>query len=179
VSTRSPEEPEFSRLIAAETVSNHPQRREIAAEPGERQALARRFGLLSLDKLAASLELHRQAGEVIRIHGHLVADVVQSCVVTLAPVPAHLETEFELSYGASADEEEAGVLDPIGPDAPEPLVEGQIDLGEALAQQLAVALDPYPRAPGASLALERFTAEAGKTPGKQPFAALAEFKKRP
>ena len=177
--TRAPDEPEFSRPIAAETISNQIQRREIAAEPAECQALARRFGLLALDKLAATLELRRQAGDVIHIHGHLLADVVQSCVVTLAPVPAHIETDFELSYGGKAAEGEVDDMDPAGLDAPEPLADGRIDLGEAVAQQLAIALDPYPRAPGASLGPEGFTAETGKIAGKQPFAALAELKKRP
>jgi hypothetical protein len=176
---RAPDEPEFSRPIAAETISNQIQRREVAAEPAECQALARRFGLLSLDKLTATVELRRQAGEVIHIGGHLLADVVQSCVVTLAPVPAHIESDFELSYGGKAAEGEAGDMDPAGLDAPEPLVDGWIDLGEAVAQQLAIALDPYPRAPGASLGPEGFTAEAGKAAGKQPFAALAALKKRP
>jgi hypothetical protein len=58
-------------------------------------------------------------------------------------------------------------------------VDGRIDLGEAVAQQLAIALDPYPRAPGAGLGPDGFTAGPGNTAGKQPFAALAALKKRP
>ncbi len=172
--------PEFSRLVAADTISNHLQRREIAAEPAERKALAQRFGLLSLDNLGAVLELQRQAGDVIHVSGHLSADVVQSCVVSLAPVPAHIETDFALSYGGSAVEgDEDDDLDLAGLDAPEPVIDGQIDLGEALAQQLAITLDPYPRAPGASLGPEGFTAGPAVAGGKQPFAGLAELKKRP
>lgn len=170
--------PEFSRPVAADSVSSHVQRREIAAEPAERNALAQRFGLLSLDTLGAVLELHRQAGDVIHVSGHLSADVVQSCVVSLVPVPAHIETDFELGYGGAAAEPDEGVIEPTGVDAPEPLVEGQIDLGEAVAQQLAIALDPYPRAPGAGLGPEGFTAGQAETGGKQPFAALASLKKR-
>lgn len=171
--------PEFSRLVAADTISNHPHRREIAAEPAERKALAQRFGLLSLDLLGAVLEMHRQAGDVIHVSGHLSADVVQSCVVSLAPVPAHIEFDFELSYGGSAAESDEDDIDLAGLDAPEPVVNGQIDLGEAVAQQLAIALDPYPRAPGAALGPEGFSAGPAEAGGKQPFAGLAELKKRP
>ena len=169
--------PEFSRLVAADAISHHVQRREIAAEPAERKALAQRFGLLSLDILSAVLELHRQAGDVIHVSGHLTADVMQSCVVSLAPVPAHMEADFELSYGGSAAESDDGDL--AGLDAPEPVVDGQIDLGEAVAQQFAIALDPYPRAPGAALGPEGFATGPAEVGGKQPFAGLAALKKRP
>jgi len=173
--------PEFSRLVVADTISSNPQHREIAADPGERDALARRFGLLSLDKLTAVLDLQRQAGDVIHVSGHLSADAVQRCVVSLVPVPVHLETDFEVSYGGAAAQGDEGDIDPVGIDAPEPLIEGRIDLGEALAQQLAIALDPYPRAPGATLGPEGFTVGPGEGigegGGKQPFAALAALKK--
>jgi uncharacterized metal-binding protein YceD (DUF177 family) len=171
--------PEFSRSIAADTISSHAQRREISAEPGERAALARRFGLVSLDRLDATLELRRQAGDIIHVSGRLMADVVQSCVVSLAPVPAHIETDFELEYGASAGQEGDVAFDPLGPDALEPIYDGQIDLGEAAAQQLAIALDPYPRAPGAVLDTAGLSVGDEKSGAKQPFAALAALKKRP
>ncbi|HEY2891689.1 MAG TPA: DUF177 domain-containing protein, partial [Dongiaceae bacterium] len=103
-----PTGPEFSRPVAADTISSSPQHREIAAEAAERDALAQRFGLLSLDKLTAVLDLQRQAGEVIHVSGHLSADAVQRCVVSLAPVPAHLETDFKVSYGGAAAQADEG-----------------------------------------------------------------------
>ena len=57
-----PNPAEFSRPVAADTISSNPQHREISAEAPERDALARRFGLVSLDKLTAVLDLQRQAG---------------------------------------------------------------------------------------------------------------------
>jgi uncharacterized metal-binding protein YceD (DUF177 family) len=182
MSNPSSDAPEFSRPVAADTISSNPQHREIVAEAAEREALGRRFGLLSLAKLTAVLDLQRQAGEVIHVCGHLSADAVQRCVVSLVPVPAHIETDFEVSYGGAAAQGDEGDIDPVGIDAPEPLVEGRIDLGEAVAQQLAIALDPYPRAPGASLDPDGFSVGpndgTGAGGGKQPFAALAALKKR-
>ncbi len=171
--------PEFSRPVAADTISTHLQRREIAAEPAERQALAARFGLVALDALGAVLELRRQAGGIIHVSGRLRADVVQSCVVSLAPVAAHIETDFAADYGAGAAPDSEDQFDPLGPDAPEPIVGGQIDLGEAVAQQLAISLDPYPRAPDAVLDSAPRSPAEDKTGKKQPFAVLAALKKRP
>ena len=165
--------PEFSRPLAADSVGTQPVERRIEASPAEREALAGRFGLLALDRLEATLELRRDKGDLIRLQGHFLADVVQSCVVSLAPVPAHLEADFETSYSASAVEMAEEDFDPLGEDAPEPIPGGEIDLGEAVAQQLAVGLDPYPRAPGAAL-------PAGLEPSGEgnPFTALAALKKR-
>jgi uncharacterized metal-binding protein YceD (DUF177 family) len=170
-------QPEFARPIAADSVGSQTQHREIVADAAERAALARRFGLLSLDRLSATLELRRQAGEVIRLTGRLIGDVVQSCVVSLAPVPAHIEADFEASYAAA--ELPAVDLDPLDHDVPEPLIDGEIDLGEAVAQQLAIVLDPYPRAPGAALPAGDFAGAGEQTGKKRPFAVLETLKKRP
>jgi uncharacterized metal-binding protein YceD (DUF177 family) len=171
-------QPEFARPIAADSVGSQTQHRDIVADPAERAALARRFGLLSLDRLSATLELRREAGEVIRLTGSLVGDVVQSCVVSLAPVPAHIEADFEASYTAAA-ELPAVDLDPLDRDEREPLIDGEIDLGEAVAQQLAIVLDPYPRAPGAALPAGDFAGAGEQTGKKRPFAVLETLKKRP
>jgi len=173
--------PEFSRPLPADSVGPQPLLRRIEAGPAECEGLAKRFDLLALDRLEASLELSRVKGEVIRLQGRLIADVVQSCVVTLGPVPAHIEADFETSYSASAVEPAVADLDPLAEESPEPIPDGLIDLGEAVAQQLAIALDPYPRAPGASLeALEaaRLAGEGAGEGARHPFAALASLKKK-
>ena len=172
-------QPEFARPVAADSVGSQAQHREIVADPAERAALARRFGLLSLDRLSATLELRRQAGEIIGLTGRLMGDVVQSCVVSLAPVPAHIEADFEASYAAAAAELLAVDLDPLDRDGPEPLIAGEIDLGEAVAQQLAIALDPSPRAPGAALPAGDFAGVGEQSGKKRPFAVLETLKKRP
>ena len=170
--------PEFSRPLAAESIGAQGLQRRIEASPAEREKLARRFDLLALDRLEATLMLQREKGEVIRLEGRFIADVVQSCVVTLAPVPAHLEADFETRYSASVADSAEEELDPLGEDAPEAIVGGEIDLGEAVAQQLAIALDPYPRAPGASLPAGQDTKALEEGAAPNPFAALAELKKK-
>ena len=171
--------PEFSRPISANSIGSQTLLREIAAEPAEREALARRFDLLSLDRLNAAMELRRHAGDTISLTGHLSADVVQSCVVTMVPIPARIDADFEVNYGAGKSDLPSVEIDPLGEEGLEPLVDGQIDLGEAVAQQLAISLDPYPRAPGAALPSGDFPASAEQTGKIRPFAGLSALKKRP
>ena len=115
---------------------------------------------------------------MIRLQGRLTADVVQSCVVTLGPVPAHLDVDFEMGFSASAVEPAVADLDPLAEEGPEPIPKGVIDLGEAVAQQLAIALDPYPRAPGASLEALDEAEQLLEQRTRNPFAELSSLKKK-
>jgi hypothetical protein len=158
--------PEFSRPVAVGHLAG-PAERHIAAGEPERAALARRFGLLALDRLEADVRLEPLARGV-RLDASFSADVVQECVVTLEPVRNRVAENFTLVYGEPA---QAGELDPEA-ELVEPLEGEEIDIGEAVAQQLSLALDPYPHAPGASLGSD--TAPLRET----PFAALANLKPR-
>lgn len=169
---------EFSRPIAADQIGPQEMEREIVANPVERARLAERFGLLALDRLSATLDLKRGPGGVIQVHGRFEAEIVQACVATLEPVRSRLSESFTVAFGtgsrAAAGEAVIGLEEE---DPPEELVEGRIDLGEAVAQQLAVALDPYPHAPGAGDQPEIPAAgEAGAEKKANPFAALAQLR---
>ena len=105
---------------------------------------------------------------------------MQSCVVTLEPVPAHLEVDLDMSYSAAAVGPAVAELDPLG-HATRRASPPEIDLGEAVARQLAIALDPYPRAPGASLeALEEARKQGGRgARNPEPKLAFPKKKARP
>lgn len=91
--------PEFSRPVPVDQLPSKVSRRSIEAEPGERAALAERLGLVELTALSAKIELEPLARSgFIRVNGRLTARVVQSCVVTLAPLAAVVEEEFELTF---------------------------------------------------------------------------------
>ena len=110
--------------------------------------MAQRFALLALDWLDAKVTLTPMAG-FGRLAADFEADVVQACTITLEPVPSRLVESFTLTYGPAEDEGEI-VLDGDS-ETVEPLDDGVIDIGEAVAQQLSLALDPFPRAPGVSI----------------------------
>jgi uncharacterized metal-binding protein YceD (DUF177 family) len=167
--------PEFSRIIAAETVDEAPRQLEIGADAEERRKLAGRFRLQAIDRLIARVKLSRRAG-IIHAEGEIDSNVVQSCVVTGEAMPAEVRAPFSVRYVPDAfgrsDEDEVELssddCDTL------PLENNQIDLGELAAETLALALDPFPRSDKADEALQE--AGAGEATEAGPFAALQALK---
>ncbi len=171
--------PEFSRLVAVDGLGATPVVKQIAANEEERAALVRRFDLLALDSLSADLSVERLPGKGgIRVRGRFTADVTQACVASLEPVPARLSEEFNQLYALASEtpQPREQIIDVEAEDPPEPIGARGLDLGEAVVQQVALALDPYPRAPDirSPAGSEEAREEAGKSEG--PFAALKILK---
>lgn len=174
--TVDPTTPEFSRPIELERVGDAELSRSVSATAEERARLARRLGIPSIERLEAEVKLRRErAGALLRLRGHMIAEVTQTCVVTLEPVHNRLVEDFTVLYGevpaAAAIE-----MDPDAEEEVEPWPEGPLDVGEAIAQELSLALDPYPRAPGAA-------APTGDEPDAvsekvNPFAGLGKLRRK-
>jgi uncharacterized metal-binding protein YceD (DUF177 family) len=175
------EQSEFSRLVLLTRLGTEPYRQVITAGESERAALARRLGLLALERLSATVELVRRGADLVLLRAAFDAAFVQECVVTLDPVPGEAAEEFELLYGPPEAEEGAAgpVEDAV---AFEPLVGDAIDIGEAVAQEFSLALPPFPRSPAAVAA--DLAAEAAVEPlgsddsGGGAFAALGRLLRR-
>lgn len=163
--------PEFSRPVALTRLGRDPFRQQIAASREECEKLARRFGLVALDRLAAAVELSRRSGATILLEASFEADFVQECVVSLEPVQGTLCQQFSLLYGPVAPAERELELDGEAVSF-EPLAGEAIDIGEAVAQELSLALPEFPRDPQA--AIETGPADDAVA---GPFAALARWKK--
>jgi len=179
--------PEFSHPISASRLSFKPATYRLVANERERAALAKRFALISLDRFEAIVTLKREPGDAIRFDAEIEADLVQACIVTTDPVPAHITDVFTLIYRADIDEATADqmALDNPEDEIIEPLIGDSIDIGEAVAQQLSVAMDPYPRSVGAESSIASAQAgpieddEAGAPMARRnPFDALAVLKKQ-
>lgn len=169
----APSGTEFARPIELSRLSHGEQRFAISANAAERNALAARFGLVGLDKLEAAVCLGRIAGGLVRLEAELLADVTQTCVVTLDPVKNHVAESFSVLYGEGAEAREVtldGEAETI-----EPIAGGVIDIGEAVAQQLSLALDPFPHAPGAASVHLRAGSEAGS---ESPFKVLEHLRNK-
>jgi len=158
---------EFSYPVKANEVGGRARAHEIAANAEERAALATRFDLLSLGKLAANLTLAHEA-RGIRLSGEVTATGVQACVATGAPLPFKFTAPVSLLLVQDAPAGEDRELDAADLDV-EPLEGDIIDLGEWAAQALGLALNPFPRskspAPGV-------LSEAEATAARSPFAML-------
>jgi uncharacterized metal-binding protein YceD (DUF177 family) len=152
------------------------ERLDLVADDTERSGIAKRIGLPSVERLEAHVCLSR-TGEIVRADGRLLAALEQSCVVTGEPVAAHVDEPFTLLFtpeppsGEPDEEIELGETD-----CDVVFYDGAvIDLGGAIADTLALSLDPYPRSAGAEAALK----EAGILTEEQtsPFAVLAKLRK--
>jgi len=180
--------PEFSHRVKAEEVPNGGKTYALAADEAQRAALAERLELASLDKLEGTVTLRPLAGGPMLVAtGALSAAFAQRCVVTLEPLPGALDEPFAVEYGPPEPEslqetEREFTLE--DPDPPEAFVDGQVDLGELLTQQLALALDPHPRKAGVDLDQVLDEAPVGRTQALErnapsgPFAELAKLKKK-
>lgn len=166
--------PEFSRPVDRRhlpTAALH-----LVADEAEREALARRFGLVSIGRLETEVALEAR-GDAVAAEGTLVAEIVQTCAVTGDDLPVSIREPFALRFVPEAEaaaEEEVELteeeLDEIA------YTGAAFDLGEAVAQTLALAIDPYAVGPDA----ERVRVEKGLA-GEEasgPFAALAALKKK-
>ena len=175
--------PEFSRPVVVESLGSGMTRLTIVANESERAALAHRFDLQSLDRLEAKVTLKPiNRGALIQVSGQLHADVLQSCVVTLEPVASRIDETFDLTYGFQTDidaEEVELTLDLSGDedDPPEPIEGGVIDIGEAVAEQLALAIEPFPRKQGAVF-IPPQEPEPVDAAIKSPFETLVRFTKK-
>ncbi len=172
--------PEFSRTVIADRIAGDEVTEVIEAKPAERQALAHRFELEAIDRLIATVHLKRvRGGQMVRVHGKLDADVVQTCVVTLESVRNQVSDHFDALFAPPhLIPEDAAEIDILPEeDFPEPLQNGRIDIGELTAQHLALALDPYPHAAGIDFEDHIEAAEEEDEPVREnPFAALAKIR---
>ncbi len=172
-------EPEFSRVVMLEELLGGPVRRSIEAGAEECRELARRLGLAAIDTLSAMVTVEAcDGGRLIVVSGHFQSALTQTCVVTLEPLSLTISDSFteRLTVALKADEAPVVDIDPEAEDEPEPIEGDAVDVGELVAQQLALALDPYPRAEGASL--EPHTMVAGAKTDDGPFAQLARLKSK-
>ncbi|MEG3176810.1 DUF177 domain-containing protein [Sphingomonas sp. RB3P16] len=145
--------PEFSRLERIDTIGEGERSIAIVASEAERAALAERFGLLSVDRLEATFRIKRDAAGIVA-RGSVTAAVVQACSVTDEPLPESVSEDVALRFvteqEAAAEEEIELDMDAIDT---MPYDGAAIDLGEAAAETMALALDPFPRGPNAAAAL--------------------------
>ena len=139
---------ELPRPLKLDRIGPHGLAFDVAARPAELGPVARRLLIPAVHSLAGHFELRRIAGGTVQADGVLQASVTQDCVVTLEPFLQAIEERFTVHFVPAEREDpepEPDAIDQIPYDG------ASIDLGEALVEQLALALDPYPRQPGAEL----------------------------
>lgn len=166
---------EFSRIIDLRQVNDEP----LLLEPteAERKRLAARFQLSEVKAMQATISL-RQEGDSVEAKGHLDAAIVQACAISGEDFPVTISEPIALRFVPpgkvhNPDEE----IEIHADDCDEIEFEGtSFDLGEAVAQSLALAIDPFAEGPDADKA--RAEHNLGGDVATGPFAALAALTKK-
>lgn len=143
---------EFSRPERVDTIGDRARLVEIEATDGERRALAARFDLVAIDRLAARLTVKRDI-DGVAVTGTVTAAIHQACSVTDEPLAVAIEEPVALRFVESLELGEEVELDEGALDTVQ-IEDGVIDLGEAAAETMALAIDPFPRGPNAAAALK-------------------------
>jgi hypothetical protein len=152
---------------------------DLTADAATRAAIAALAGVEAVPRLGVTLDIAWH-GKGLRVDGEVSAAVEQICVVTVEPMTTEIREPIDVVFMPAAGAALRGVaeeeteIDLTAADEPEELVDGVVDVGAAATEFLLLAIDPYPRKPGAV-----FEAPPSDDAGGQPFAALAAFKKPP
>jgi Large ribosomal RNA subunit accumulation protein YceD len=147
---------------------------DLEADEEVRARLAALAGVVSVRQLGVTADLTRR-GEGLRAAGRVIANIAQTCVVTLEPIENTVDEAFDVLFqppdvaGSSPDGPAPKEVD----DTREPLVNGAADLGAVATQFFLLGIDPYPRKPGAE-----FSGPAEDRAADSPFAALERLKGR-
>jgi len=147
----------------------------LVANEAERTALARRFGLVRIDRLEAEMLLSRKGREVDAA-GTLTADIVQSCAVSAADLPVSIREEIAFRFVPEDTRQVSEEEIELDADACDEIEYSgtHFDLGEAVAQSLALAIDPFATGPEADVARAR--PEMNNAEDGGPFSALKNLK---
>lgn len=137
--------------------------------------LALRFELLALESFMINGAMRLDHLGNLVLEGRIEGRLVQSCVTSLEPVPGTIEEKFALIF--SKDGHEAAQDEP-NMDLPEPWPGEVLDLGEIAAQQLGLALDPYPKAVGVEADRAVENGPEGSEGTHKPFLGLAGLRDR-
>lgn len=171
-------ESDFELTLPTGTVPPRGLAVALVATPAQLVAMAERFGVLSIAQAHARFTL-THAGKCIDAVGEISGEVTQACGISGTPVAQIIQEVVHLRFDPSASEDEEIDLADIDLEAfaAEPwdtiaLTADTLELGEAFAQSLALALDPYPRASDEAIAAARahLTPEEALEAARNPFA---------
>ena len=144
---------------------------KFVASDKELKSLATRFKFLDVLSLSAELTIQKSARHCWDVAGPLRGVVVQACSSSGVPLRETVDFLIEERYVRSVgNQEEVEVHMGVA----EPLENEAINIGELLAQSLAIAVTPWPRAPEAP---EVYT--CGEELPDHRFAGLAGLKRQP
>lgn len=141
----------FVKNLKVDRLGQKPLTFSFKANVDQRAEVAERLGIVGVNLLDVYGDIHRKAGQkFLELTAEVKAIAVQSCVVSLAPVEQEIDVTFSLCYTFDKEDtfldEAEYVVDMEEDDLPELIEDGQVDVVSAVCEQIALSLDPYPRA---------------------------------
>lgn len=138
--------PELSRLFSIDQKTIPLKEESVTASQEECEALARRFRVKSIESLKAKFSIASTQEEgIYKLEGTVLAHVTQTCVATFVDLPLSTEESFVVFLYEPSLTDKINALDITDERDFEEISAGRVDVGELVAQYLALALDPYPR----------------------------------
>ena len=145
---------EFSHVVKLSEVGSHSRNIQLSADEAARAGLMARFDLAALDCLKAEISLAHDSKGVVAT-GRFAADLAQYCIASHDPVPTQMDEAVHIRFIAEPVISGEVELELEADDCDTMFHDGQtIDLGEAVAQSLGLALNPYSRSPEAEKMLK-------------------------
>ncbi len=172
-------QPPFERFYDLNRLSEAGFETTIALDPDDRARLAQWADVVGVNRFEGHVSLRRISPTRFAYTGSLKADITQTCTVTLAPVFSSIVLDFTRTLHvvphAKAPIDFSSELSPAAGDGevPEEIKDTRYDLAAPLLEEFSLAIDPYPRVPGAIF-------EAPEEPGdipESPFGVLRKLKK--
>ncbi len=174
----------FSHLVSVARLPRSGMPLKLVATQKECAALAQSHDLLGVASMSANLIITSWRGEGVKVKGTILASITQECGITLEPLDAIVNNEFEATYvpegsklaRVQTDENGEILLDAEGPDAPETFVGESLDIGQVAEEFFELGINPYPRKDGATF---NTVDEADEAPSNvSPFAKLAALRQK-
>lgn len=154
---------------------------EVSVGEEERAAVAAQLAVTEVERLDVRLHADKFRGG-IRVSGRIDAAIVQPSVVSLEPVRQAIGEPIDRVFLPGGEKPYAGpagaevFVDLEGADLPDHFEGQEADLSDLIVETLALAIDPYPRAPGESVA--DLGIEADEQAAESPFSKLKALKPR-
>ena len=147
--------------------------RRLEPDAETRKRIARSLDLQGLDDFVVDLEIRpTPSTSEWTMKGRVVAHAVQTCGLTLEPLPVDVDRHFSIQLAEAAPEQTDEIEITLDEDGADLIEDGKIDLGQYAVEQLVLSLDPFPRKPGAAFVQPQEPNEIS------PFAALKALKDR-
>jgi uncharacterized metal-binding protein YceD (DUF177 family) len=168
----------FNHPFDLSALTERAEEESFSIPEGARAAVAAWLEIDGLDALDAHLRLWRLSANEYAVEGRFRADIRQTCIVTLVPLMAHIEGDIARRYRtlpmnkprrAPAEPGREAAMD----DETDSIKGHMLDLAMPVLEELSLAINPYPRAPGAEFGALPDPEEERE---ENPFAVLEKLK---